>query len=413
MRRRSRRRGRVALAVIVGVVGAAAVGLLAGPSALAAVRPPEGVVRSAGGAGAVDGSYLVVLKDSQVSATTADAAKAVVDDSAQRLTKRHGGTAGQRYSAALHGFEARVSEREARRIAADPAVDFVEQNHVVHVADTQVNPPSYGLDRIDQPALPLDRSYTYPNTGGNVTAYVVDTGIRFTHKDFGGRAVGGFDVYGGSGNDCNGHGTHVAGTIGGATYGVAKSVKLVAVRVLDCQGSGSNVGVIAGIDYVTAAKRKGTGPAVANLSLGGGASQAVDAAVKRSIAAGVTYAVAAGNEDANACNASPARVPGAITVGAIDRTDQIAWFSNWGRCVDIFAPGVDIVSAGRSSDRATATFSGTSQATPHVAGAAALILQANPNATPDQVSRQLVDTASPNRIHPGHSTPDLLLQVSG
>jgi subtilisin family serine protease len=412
MVRRIRRRSVVALAAAVAVTGAAAFGFLAGPSALAAVNPPEGDIRSAGGADAVTGSYLVVLKDAQVSARSGAAAKAAVDDSAQRLTKRHGGAVRHRYSAALHGFEARVSEKEARRIAADPAVEYVEQDHLVRVTDTQVNPPSYGLDRIDQPALPLDHSYTYPSTGSDVTVFVIDTGIRFSHKDFGGRAVPGFDYERGSGDDCDGHGTHVAGTIGGASYGVAKRVKLVAVRVLDCQGSGRTADVIAGIDYVTSVKQAGIGAAVANMSLGGGASAALDAAVKRSIAAGVTYAVAAGNENTTACNSSPARVPAAITVAATDRTDRRASFSNFGRCVDIFAPGVRITSAYNTSDRASADFSGTSQATPHVAGVAALILQANPTATPDQVSQQLAGTAARNRItDPGSGTPNRLLQV--
>ena len=212
-------------------------------------------------------------------------------------------------------------------------------------------------------------------------AYIIDTGIRFTHSDFGGRATSGFDaVDGGSADDCNGHGTHVAGTVGGATYGVAKGVQLVAVRVLNCQGSGTNAQVVGGIDWVTANAVK---PAVANMSLGGGANSSIDTAVNNSINSGVTYAIAAGNGNAlgqrqNACNYSPARVPNAITVGATQNNDAAASFSNFGTCVDIFAPGVNITSSWSTSDTATNTISGTSMATPHVAGAAALLLQANP-----------------------------------
>jgi hypothetical protein len=284
----------------------------------------------------------------------------------------------------------------------------------VHIMDTQANPP-WGLDRIDQRALPLSASYTYPNTAPNVHAYIIDTGIRFSHSQFGGRAASGFDaVDGGSADDCNGHGTHVAGTVGGSTYGVAKQVSLVGVRVLNCQGSGTNAQVVGGIDWVTANAVK---PAVANMSLGGGANTAIDNAVSGSISSGVTYAIAAGNGDIfgnrqNACNYSPARVAAAITVGATQSNDAAASFSNYGTCVDILAPGVSILSSWYTNDTATNTISGTSMATPHVAGAAALVLSANPGWSNLQVRDYLVNNATPNVVtNPGTGTPNRLLYV--
>ncbi|MFD0784029.1 S8 family serine peptidase, partial [Micromonospora azadirachtae] len=317
--------------------------------------------------------------------------------------------------AALRGFEARVDAKAAARIAADPAVAYVEQNHTVSIAGTQPNPPSWGLDRIDQRNLPLNSSYTYPNTASNVRAYIIDTGIRFTHNDFGGRAVSGYDaIDGGAADDCNGHGTHVAGTVGGSAYGVAKGVQLVGVRVLNCQGSGTNAQVVAGIDWVTANAVK---PAVANMSLGGSANSAIDTAVTNSINSGITYAVAAGNGDIfgnrqNACNYSPARVGPAITVGATQNNDAAASFSNYGTCVDILAPGVNITSAWYTSNTATNTISGTSMASPHVAGVAALVLSASPGLTPQQVRDSLVDNSTPNVLtNLGTGTPNRLLYV--
>ncbi len=352
--------------VLIGV--ATATMLAVGTPALAA--EPVGVVRAAGGATAVPDSYIVVLKDSAV-------ARDRVGDTAKRLSGRHGGTVARTYGAALRGFEVKVSASAAARIAADPAVAYVEQNHTVSISGTQANPPSWGLDRIDQRNLPLDSSYTYPNTASNVHAYIIDTGIRFSHNDFGGRATSGYDaVDGGSADDCNGHGTHVAGTVGGSAYGVAKAVQLVGVRVLNCSGSGTNAGVIAGVDWVTANAIK---PAVANMSLGGGANSSLDNAVRNSIASGVTYGLAAGNDNgANACNTSPARTTEAITVGSTTSSDARSSFSNVGTCLDIFAPGSSITSAWYTSNTATNTISGTSMATPHVVGAAALVASANP-----------------------------------
>jgi subtilisin family serine protease len=389
------------------LVGAGALLTLAF-AAPAAAAEPEGTIRSAGGPTAVADSYIVVFRDAAVARTRVSA-------NARSLVDRHGGSVARTYSSALRGFEVRASEKVAARIAADPSVAFVEQNHTVWATGTQTNPPSWGLDRIDQRNLPLNQSYTYPNTAGAVRAYIIDTGIRFSHNDFGGRAASGFDaVDGGSADDCNGHGTHVAGTVGGTAYGVAKTVQLVGVRVLNCQGSGTNAQVVGGIDWVTA---NAVRPAVANMSLGGGANSSIDTAVNNSINSGITYAIASGNGNAlgqrqNACNYSPARVPNAITVGATQSNDAAASFSNYGTCVDILAPGVSITSAWSTSNTATNTISGTSMATPHVAGAAALLLQANPGLTPQQVRDSLVNSATTGVVtNPGTGTPNRLLYV--
>ncbi|MFG3328744.1 S8 family serine peptidase [Micromonospora chersina] len=390
------------------LVGMTALTMLAAAASPAAAAEPTGAIRAAGGPTAVADSYIVVLKDNAV-------APARVTETAQRLTARHGGTVARTWRAALRGFELTVGAKAAARIAADPAVAYVEQNHTVSIAGTQTNPPSWGLDRIDQRNLPLNSSYTYPNTAGNVRAYIIDTGVLFGHNDFGGRAVSGFDaVDGGSADDCNGHGTHVAGTVGGSSYGVAKGVQIVGVRVLNCQGSGTNAQVVSGIDWVTANAVK---PAVANMSLGGSANSSIDTAVTNSINSGITYAVAAGNGDIlgnrqNACNYSPARVASAITVGATQNNDAAASFSNYGTCVDILAPGVNITSAWYTGSTATNTISGTSMASPHVAGAAALVLSANPSWTPQQVRDSLVNDATPNVVtNVGTGTPNRLLYV--
>ncbi len=379
-------------ALIASAVAAAA---LAGSPAHAAERDIVGADR----ADRVAGSYLVVLNDS-----------ASVNAASRRLTDRHGGEVTHRYRAAVRGFAVSTDERSARRMAADSAVAYVEADQRVHATGTQLNPPSWGLDRIDQRNLPLDSSYTYPNTASNVRSYIIDTGIRVTHSDFGGRATWGTNTTGdGQNTDCNGHGTHVAGTVGGSAHGVAKETRLIAVKVLNCQGSGTISGVVAGVDWVT---NNAVNPAVANMSLGGGASSTLDNAVNNSINSGITYAVAAGNDNADACNYSPARVAAAITVGSTTSSDSRSSFSNWGTCLDLFAPGSSITSAWNTSDTATNTISGTSMASPHAAGAAALVLSANTSWSPQQVRDYLVTNATSGVVtSPGSGSPNKLLYV--
>jgi aqualysin 1 len=350
------------------------------------------------GVRAIPNHYVVVL-DEDVALPDALGVEPDVSAVAQRadeVMRKVGAVPTHVYSHAIHGFSARMSEEEAVTLSEDDRVRFVEEDSVVEAIATQSSPP-WGLDRIDESALPLSRTYSYTTTGAGVNAYIIDTGIRRTHTQFGGRALAGFDAIGDgrNGNDCHGHGTHVAGTVGGSTYGVAKSVRLFTVRVLSCSGSGSTSGVIAGVDWVT---RNHAKPAVANMSLGGGASTAMDTAVRNSIAAGVTYAIAAGNSNQNAANFSPARVGEAITVGSTTSSDTRSSFSNFGSGVDIFAPGSAILSAWRTSDTATATISGTSMAAPHVAGVAARFLQGSPGSSPATVRNAIVSTANLNRL---------------
>ncbi len=361
----------------------------------------EGAFRTAEDANAIGGSYIVVFKEGMSARS--------VDNEASSHAKQYGAKVKHKYKAALRGYSAKMNAQQAKRVANDPAVAYVEQDQIMRTSADQLNPPSWGLDRVDQRDLPLDAKYSYSTTASNVNTYIIDTGILATHNDFGGRAKHGYtSISDGRGStDCNGHGTHVAGTVGGSAHGLAKGVTLYAVRVLNCQGSGSNSGVIAGVDWVTSNASK---PAVANMSLGGSASSALDDSVRRSISSGVTYAVASGNSNADACNYSPARVAEALTVNSSTSTDSRSSFSNYGTCTDIFAPGSDITSAWIGSNTATRTISGTSMAAPHVAGAAALYLAGNPSASPSQVNSAIVDNASTGKIsNPGSGSPNRLL----
>jgi subtilisin family serine protease len=338
----------------------------------------------------IEGQYIVVFRDGVAAGAREAAGQAV---------ERDGGRLLRTYSSVFTGFAASLPEQALTNLSHNPNIAYIEADQTVSIAESQSN-ATWGLDRIDQRALPLDSIYNYETTGAGVTAYIIDTGIRTSHNEFGGRALPGFDAFGGNSEDCNGHGTHVAGTVGGAVYGVAKEVTLVAVRVLDCNGSGTWSGVVAGMDWVAA---QASGPAVANMSLGGGSSTAVNDAVTRMVNAGVPVVVAAGNgnqagKEQNACNYSPAGAANAYTVGATTQSDSKTSWSNYGDCVNIFAPGAGITAAWHTSNSATNTISGTSMASPHVAGVAALYLAANLGAGPQAVYDALSANSTKNIV---------------
>jgi subtilisin family serine protease len=397
-----RSRAAIGAATAATLAIASLVGTAAGSHATgAALRPVKDVsIRDAGSPTAVPGSYLVVLSGGVSAAST--------QVTTQSMATSYDVTVRRNFSSSIKGFSASMTEDQAKKLAGDSRVAFVQQNQKVTIS--QDNPP-WGLDRSDQRDLPLDKSYNAPNAASNVSVYVIDTGIYAAHKDFGGRASVGTDTIrdGKNGVDCHGHGSHVAGTIAGRTYGLAKGARVYGVRAMNCAGAGTTESVVAGIEWITAHARK---PAVANMSLRGGPDPAMDAALKASIASGVTYSVAAGNDGGDACAGSPGRVPAAITVGATDNTDAKATFSNFGRCVDLFAPGVNVESVGITGPTAKATLSGTSMATPHVTGAVALYLSAHPRATPAEVAAALTDAATPDIVgSPGTGSPNKLLYM--
>jgi subtilisin family serine protease len=389
---------RLSIAGLALVTIVTTVAVAGGPAA----ADPVGTVLYADSPGAVPGRYIVTLKD-----------HASIGNQADTLTKRFGGKLRHVYDQVQHGFSTALPASQARRLAADPAVASVEQVQRITVQDTQSNPPNWGDDRIDQRNLPLDKSFTYPaNPGQGATVYVLDTGLNASHTDFTGRVGQGIDIVDGDSNpaDCHGHGTHVAGTATGTTYGIAKKARIVSVRVLDCQGTGTNDDLIAGINWVRANAQK---PAVANYSIGCGSrctSQAMDSAVTSLISSGVQFVQAAGNSGDDACYYSPQAVAAAITVGNSTSADARNSTSNYGSCLDLFAPGTSIVSASYSSNTGSATMTGTSMASPHVTGAAAVYLGANPSATPAQVREALVGNGTTGKItSPGGGSPNVLL----
>jgi len=368
----------------------------------------------------IKGQYIVVLKKTASSENTDEIISNLASNYVAR--KRVSGFAARaafstrvaslnrgKIQHVFQGLSGRLSSDDLRLLRQNPNIEFIEEDAVVNITASQAS-PTWGLDRLDQANLPLNNNYEYGYTGAGVNVYVIDSGIRITHTEFEGRASNAFSSIGQNDfNDCNGHGTHVAGTIGSKAYGVAKGVKLHSVRVLDCQGSGSSSGLISGIDFVRGNAVK---PAVASMSVGGGAYQALDNAIANLVNSGIAAVVAAGNDNKDACNYSPARAPLAITVGATSKNDARASFSNWGTCVDIFGPGDQILSLGTSSNSATATMSGTSMATPHVSGVVAQYLESNPSATPAQIASYLTSIAVSGKVtNPGSGSPNKLLQT--
>ena len=379
--------------IAAAALGVAAFTAVAFTATAAEARPAQGRIVGEDAAGAIPGEYIVVLEDgTSVSTAVKSIEGEEVVDTFQEID----------------AFLMEASETEAKELAAVDGVAFVEQNAVVSIDATQTN-ATWGLDRIDQRNRPLSGTYTYNYTGLGVHAYIVDTGINASHSQFSGRVGNGYDFIQNDATpqDGNGHGTHVAGTVGGTIHGVAKQVTLHGVRVLNNSGSGTTAGVVNGINWVAANAIK---PAVANMSLGGGYSSAINNAVTAAVNSGVSFVVAAGNENTNACNRSPASTPSAITVGATTSTDARASYSNYGTCLDVFAPGSSITSAWHTGSSATNTISGTSMASPHVAGAVALYLQANPNASTSAVTSWVTGNATTGVVSgAGSGSPNRLL----
>lgn len=364
---------------------------------------------------AIDDQYIVVFTTPSVlNVKDSKAVAAFANKQAKALQNKHNVSITKEFGGVLNGVVINASAKQLKGLLNNPNIDYIEQDQVVTVtpaitASGDQASPTWGLDRVDQRNLPLNSNYHYDFDGTGVTAYVIDTGVRISHNEFGNRASHGYDFVDNDNDatDCNGHGTHVAGTIGGGEYGVAKNVNIVGVRVLGCNGSGSYSGVISGIDWV---KNNASGPSVANMSLGGGVSQAVDDAVNNAVASGVSFVVAAGNDNSNACNYSPARAANAITVGSTTSSDARSSFSNYGNCLDIYAPGSSITSAWYNSDTSTNTISGTSMAAPHVAGAVALYLDENPSLSPSQIDSLLSQRSSKGKVsNPQSGSPNELL----
>jgi subtilisin family serine protease len=356
----------------------------------------------------IKGQYIVVLKDNAASLASERSSLSRVSSVARTMASQHRAKLVRSYNSVLRGFVVRADDKSLARLLADPRVAYVEEDGIVSISATQTN-ATWGLDRVDQRDLPLNQTYNYDTTASGVHAYVIDTGLLGTHSQFTNRVGNGYNAIndGRGTTDCNGHGTHVAGTVGGSTYGVAKGVTIHPVRVLGCDGSGAFSGIVAGMDWVAENHVK---PAVANMSLGGGANQSTDDAVNRLHNAGVTVVVAAGNNNASACNYSPARAANAITVGSTTNTDARSSFSNYGTCLDIYGPGSNILSAWYTNTTATNTISGTSMASPHVAGVAAIYLANNPNATPTQVRNAIVNNATSNKVtDAGSGSPNKLV----
>jgi len=392
-------KGRLAVALSAVLVAACAEPTSIPTSATSLEAIDEAPQLARGGGGPIPGQYIVVFTDD------VDDVRGLSD----RMSNEHGASRLHTYTGVLKGFAARMSPQAAEALSRNPTVAYVEQDQEVTLAATQSG-ATWGIDRIDQRNRPLSGTYTYNTTASGVYVYIIDTGILTSHSQFGGRAANVYDAFGGSGNDCHGHGTHVAGTVGGSTYGIAKGARLRGVRVLNCSGSGSWSGIIAGMDWV---RNNRVNPAVANMSLGGGYSSAVNTAANNLANSGVFVAVASGNSGANACNYSPASASAVTSVNSSTSSDARSSFSNYGSCTHLYAPGSSITSAWIGSTSATRTISGTSMASPHVAGVAALYKATFGNASSSTIRTWLINNSTTGVISGNPSgTPNRLLYKS-